>query len=169
MVGKGSMRKHYLCTIFKLYTNSFSQQRAGLKVLIKVTAQPIFLLYLSLTSELWLRSWMWSKCRVSPEFLRDLNPLKNKVKWQVRELPSMTARCAVLRELFLIRLLSIIYFYYRKCSERDKFKLKHLHEKFYMKKCQKWLSSLQPLLVQLTLQKYFKGKTIFEAAYNPTL
>ena len=29
--------KRHLCTIFKLYTNSFCRQRAGLKVLIKVT------------------------------------------------------------------------------------------------------------------------------------
>ena len=37
--GKGSMRERHLCTTFKLRTNSFCLQRAGLKVLIKVTSK----------------------------------------------------------------------------------------------------------------------------------
>ena len=54
------MRKRHLCTIFKLYTNSFYRQKAGLEVFIRVTAVPIFLpFYLSLTSELWLRRWVY--------------------------------------------------------------------------------------------------------------
>ena len=38
-MGKGSMREHHLCTIFKLYPNSFCRQRAGLEVLMKVTVE----------------------------------------------------------------------------------------------------------------------------------
>ena len=52
------MRKGHLCTIFKLYVNSFCRQRAWLEVLKEVTALPIFLLYLSLTSQLWPRPWL---------------------------------------------------------------------------------------------------------------
>ena len=37
MDGKESMREHHLCTTFKLKTDSFCRQRAGLEVLIKVT------------------------------------------------------------------------------------------------------------------------------------
>ena len=33
------MRGRHLCTIFKLYTNSFCWRRAGLEVLIKVTSK----------------------------------------------------------------------------------------------------------------------------------
>ena len=33
------MRERHLCTFFKLYTNSFYRQRAGLEVLIKVTSK----------------------------------------------------------------------------------------------------------------------------------
>ena len=36
---KGSMRERHLCTIFKLFTNSFCRQRAGLEVLMKVTSK----------------------------------------------------------------------------------------------------------------------------------
>ena len=39
IAGKGSMRECHLFTIFKLYTNSFCRQRAGLKVLIKATSK----------------------------------------------------------------------------------------------------------------------------------
>ena len=39
LAGKGSMRECHLCAIFKLYTNSFCRQRAGLEVLIKVTSK----------------------------------------------------------------------------------------------------------------------------------
>ena len=35
-----------------------------------------------------------------------------------------------------------------------------LFAKFLMKNCQKWLLSLQPLPIQLTLRKYFESKTI---------
>ena len=34
-----SMRARHLCTILKLYTNSFCQQRVGLEILIKVTSK----------------------------------------------------------------------------------------------------------------------------------
>ena len=123
LVGKGSMQEHHLCTIFKLYTNSFCRTRAVLQVFIKVTVEPIFLLYLSLTSELWLRSWVWPNCWVSPEFLHDLTPIKNEVKWQIVGLHWTTALCAVLRELFLIHLSLSFYFDWRECSEHDRFKL----------------------------------------------
>ena len=33
------MREHYLCTTFKLKTNSFCWQRMGLEVLMKVTSK----------------------------------------------------------------------------------------------------------------------------------
>ena len=36
---KGLLRERHLCTTFKLYKNSFCQQRAGLEVLIKVTSK----------------------------------------------------------------------------------------------------------------------------------
>ena len=36
---KGLLRDRHLCTTFKLYMNSFCQQRAGLEVLIKVTSK----------------------------------------------------------------------------------------------------------------------------------
>ena len=36
---KRSMRERHLCTIFTLYTNSFCHQRAGIKVLTKVTSK----------------------------------------------------------------------------------------------------------------------------------
>ena len=45
------MRELHLRAVFKQYVNSFCRQRAGLEVLIKMTAEPIFLLNLSLTSE----------------------------------------------------------------------------------------------------------------------
>ena len=119
---------------------------------MKVAAEPIFLLlYLSFTSELWLRPWEWSNCWVSPEFLLDLKPLKNEVKWQVGGLPSTTALCAELRKLFLIRFRLSFYFSWRGCSERDKFKLQHLCEKFYMKNWKK----------TVFLNCYLKNKKIF--------
>ena len=37
LAGKGSIKERHLCTIFKLYTNFFRRQGAGLEVLIKVT------------------------------------------------------------------------------------------------------------------------------------
>ena len=116
------MREHCLCAIFKLYTNSSCWQRVGLEVLIKVTAEPIPV-YLSLTSELWLRPWVWSNCWVSSEFLYDLNPLKNEVKWLVGGLPSMTALCVVLRELSLTCFHPSFFFYCRECVEHHKFEL----------------------------------------------
>ena len=39
LAGKGLLRERHLCATFKLYKNSFCQQRAGLEVLIKVTSK----------------------------------------------------------------------------------------------------------------------------------
>ena len=39
LAGKGLLRERHLCTTFMLYKNSFSQQRTGLEVLIKVTSK----------------------------------------------------------------------------------------------------------------------------------
>ena len=76
---KRSMTERHWRTIFKLYANSLCRQRAKLEFLKKVTAELIHR-YLSLTSELWIKPWVWSNCGVSPELLRDLNPHRNKVK-----------------------------------------------------------------------------------------
>ena len=49
-------------------------------------------------------------------------------------------------------------------SARDKFKLYNTCiKKRYMKNCRKWLSSLQPFLIQLTVQKIENS-----SQYNPT-
>ena len=42
--------------------------------------------------------------------VKELYPLKNEIKLQVEGLPSITALCAVLRELYLVHLSSIFLF-----------------------------------------------------------
>ena len=101
---KGSVRERHLCTIFKLYPNFFLSAEGRVRRFDKGDCQAHF------PSSLWLRPQVWFNCWVSPEFLGDLNPLKNEVKWQVGGLPSTTALCAVLRKLFSIHLSSIFLF-----------------------------------------------------------
>ena len=106
---KGSMRERHLCTIFKLYTNSFCRQMAGLEVLIKVTAEPI-LLYLSVPSELWLRPWVWCNCWVSPEFLCDLSLLKEWGRMTGRRATLDSTVCSIERALFNVCISFIFLF-----------------------------------------------------------
>ena len=72
---------------------------------------PILKWFLFSMVDFWVTAQrVWFNFWVSSELLRDLNYLKNEVKWQVGGLPSTTALCAVLRELFLKRLSSIFLY-----------------------------------------------------------
>ena len=80
-MGKESMRECHLCTIFKLYTNSFCRHKMGLKVLIKVIAELIFfLLDLSLCYifyHLLLSEILWPSAKCN-KWVRNLTSQQNQ-------------------------------------------------------------------------------------------
>ena len=84
--------------------------------------------------------------------------------WQSRVASKIFSDFPLLHDL-MTEYLSIIYFYYRECSECDKFKLKHLHEKFYMKNCRSnFQIQLIPVIeehlkmLQENFEKYFTAE-----------